>query len=250
MTPRAIIGGVDRHLGAWRPARAKLCGVRPQVEITALREEHTIAGVPTDYDQGQLGSCGPNSLAEVYEYRLGGKWSRLWAYFFTRAGEGDMLVDDGVTIADLMDVACAIGLPPEALWPYVPAQFATPPPVEVFPAAAQHKVLEQDVVVDLPHLLHELDRDQPVNFGFRVPRSMQDGAGDTATTGIVRVPSAADPEIGGHAVTAIGFSRPRGMVRATCHYGPRYGDGGTIWLPFAHFTGGNATDMRAIRRIA
>jgi hypothetical protein len=102
-------------------------------------------------------------------------------------------------------------------------------------------------------LLLELDRGQPVLLGFKVPASMEDGAGGgTATTGIVNVPSAVDPPIGGHAVNAIGADCDRKLVRCTCHYGRDFGDPGvpgTILLPFAMWAAGMVSDMRAIRSI-
>ncbi len=250
MTARALIGGQMRHLGAWKPSPLKLRGIKPTFDVAELRLEHTIAAVPTDYDQGQLSSCGPNALAEAYETMLGGKWSRLFSYFFTRATEGDFLDDDGVTIADLVGVAHTMGMPPETLWPYDLGQFAIPPPLVALVEAVKRRVTESNVIVDLDHLLYELDREQPVLLGFGVPKSMEDGAGGgTATTGLVNVPSSTDPSIGGHAVLAMGFSRTDGYIRTTCHYGGDFGDHGTIKLPFAHFTGCNASDFTAIREI-
>lgn len=246
----ATIGGATRRLGAWVPARRKVAAVKPTIDLAALRTKHTIAGFPTDYDQGQLGSCGPNSVAEVFEFFRGSKFSRLFLYYWTRATESDVDGDDGVTIADLLDVAHAIGMPPESVWPYDISKFREMPPMPALVAAIQHRVEQQDAIADLDHLLFELDRDQPVTFGFQVPSSMEDGSGVMAATGgVVNVPSSTDPSLGGHCVNAIGFDRDRGLVQCTCHYGAGFADHGTIWLPFAHFTSGNATDLRAIRGV-
>lgn len=252
MPATALIGGQLRHLAAWKPSYLKVQGVKPPVELAALRMEHTIANFPTDYDQGALGSCGPNSLAELYQHDLKDRYSRLFAYFFTRATEGDFLDDDGVTIPDLLSVAQTMGMPLERLWPYDIDKFQVAPPLGTLIEAVKARIEGVDIVVDLAHLLFELDNEQPVIMGFYVPASMQDNAGEdsTAATGIVRVPSATDPKIGGHCVVAIGFDREKQLVRCTCHYGPDFGDKGTIWLPFGHWAAGNVMDMRAVRRIA
>lgn len=244
-TTHAVIGGQPRHLGAWKRSPRKLQGIRPTIDVAALPMACTIAGFPTSYDQGQLGSCGPNSVAEVLEHQLGDQRSRLFLYWFTRATEGDILDDGGVVISDLVHVAQTMGVPLETLWPYDVALFQAAPPIASILDAAQRRVHRADIVVDLDHMLYEIARGQAVTFGFGVPASMQEP--ECALTGVVPVPSASDPVIGGHCVNAIGFDRTRGMVQATCHYGEDFGDRGCIWLPFAHFTGGNASDMTAIR---
>lgn len=251
MTARTLtIGGTARRLDGFKPTGRKFGAARPSIDVAFLRTEHTISTVPTDYDQGQLNSCGPNSVAEIFQHFLGERCSRLFLYYWTRASESDTAGDDGVTIPDLIDVAHAMGMPLEDAWPYDVARFADAPPMATLVEAIHRRIAEQDVIADLDHLLVELNRDQPVTLGFGVPASMEDGAGQTATTGIVNVPSDSDPKQGGHCVNAIGFDRARELVRCTCHYGPGFGDHGTILLPFAHWSAGNVMDMRAIRRVA
>jgi len=245
----AIIGGVERHMSAWKPSPLKLRGVKPAFDVTSLPVSTRINAFPTDYDQGQLGSCGPNSLAETYEFDLnGGKYSRLFAYFFTRATEGDFIDDTGVTIPDLLSCGHSMGLPLETAWAYDIGKFQVPPPVEVLASAVAHRVEQWDWIVDLEHLLFELANGQPVMCGFQVPTSMQ--TEECARTGLVNVPSASDPAIGGHCVNFIGYDREAELLRATCHYGTDFGDHGTILLPFAHVTSGNVNDMAAIRGIS
>ncbi len=249
MSVFAVIGGAERVLSLAPSRRRVAAAMASWLDLSALRATYTIESFPTDYDQGQLASCGPNALAENYEFRLGGKWSRLFAYWFTRATEGDYRTDDGVTIPDLLDVAHTMGMPREERWPYEIERYRQAPPREALREAVKHRVSRNDIIPNLDHLLVELNLGRPVLLGFRVPASMQDGASDTATTGIVNVPSDNDPAIGAHAVNAIGFDRPRELVRCTCHYGAAYGDGGTIWLPFAMWRAGMVMDMRAIRSI-
>lgn len=250
MTAALIIGGTPRRLDGWKPTGRKFGAARPSFDVASLRAAHTIATVPTDYDQGQLNSCGPNSIAEIFQHFLGEKCSRLFLYYWTRATESDTAGDDGVTIPDLVDVASAMGMPLEDVWPYDVARFADAPPLPALAEAIHRRIVQQDVIADLDHLLYELDRDQPVTLGFGVPSSLEDGEGAAATTGIVAVPSTADPRAGGHCVNAIGFDRARELVRCTSHWGSSFGDHGTILLPFAHWSAGNVMDMRAIRRVA
>jgi hypothetical protein len=241
------IGGVERRLNAWKPSGKRFAVAKPDIDLAALPMRFGLDGFPTDYDQGQLGSCGPNSLAEVYQFLAGVKASRLFAYYWTRATEDDIDEDGGVTIPDLLDVATAMGLPPEELWPYAIERYRDQPPMVSVVAAAQHRVIAQDPIADLEHLLWDLaTHKSPVMMGFQVPASMQ----STGADGVVMVPSTGDPGIGGHCVVAHFADRQREMVRCTCHYGSEFGDGGTIWLPFDHWRAGNVADMRAIRKVS
>lgn len=245
MIPSALIGGIRRPLSLV-PSGRRVGGIKPTLDLATLPVRTPWPDkLPRDYDQGHLNACGPNALAEIYEYHLLGKYSRLWAYYWTRAEEHDT-ADDGVTIVDLIDVARTLGLPPEFMWEYNPTKYDDAPPTICFDAAT--RVTVDDVVVDLDHLLVELAGGLPVLLGVGLPASIEDDKGTTAADGIVPVPTNANPRIGGHAVTAGAFDREKQMVQCTAHWGD-YGDKGTIWLPFDHWRTGNVSDMRAIRRI-
>jgi len=249
-----IIQGQQRHVGGWKPAAMRMRGWKPPgIDVNALPMAHVIDGIPLDYDQGQTSSCGPNALAEMYEHdftRDGqrAQFSRLFVYFFVRCREGDLLEDDGVTIPDLISVASTMGMPLERSWPLESKLLIVPPTPQVLGEAQMHRVQRADLVVDLDHLLAEIAADQPVLLGFGVPQSM--ASDETARTGVVNVPSATDPLVGGHAVLAHGFDRANRLVKCTCHYGTGFGDSGAIHLPFDHWSRGNVSDMTAIRSIS
>ena len=250
MTASILIGGTPRILGH-RPSGRRVGALKPAVDLAALpMRTPWLDKFPRDYDQGALNACGPNALAEIYEYKLApsGRYSRLFSYYFTRSSEHDT-ADDGVTIDDLLTVAHTLGMPGEMLWEYDPAKYDTAPPTIAMDAAAAFRLKTFDAVADLDHLLFELTNRQPVLGGIALPASIEDGKGDTARTGIVPVPSDANPVIGHHAVNFVAYDRERQMVQCTSHWGADYGDHGTLWLSFAHWTSGNATDMRAVRKI-
>lgn len=243
-----LINGLHRILDLAVSGR-RVGGLKPAVDLAALPMSIPWPQkFPRDYDQGRLSACGPNALAELYQYRWDVRFSRLFSYYFTRSYEKDK-ADDGVTIGDLLLVAHELGMPLEADWPYDPDKYDDVPPLSCLASAQQNRVLVHDQVVDLDHLLFELANGQPVLCGIGLPASIEDGRGDTATTGIVPVPSATNPLVGRHAVNAVTYDRVTRRVQTTHHWGKEYGDNGTLWLPFEHFTGGNVADMRAIRRI-
>src|ERR1035437_6590952 len=101
------------------------------------------------YDQGQYGSCVANGTA------FGHQWcqyvesetapfipSRFFIYFKARSADGDQPTDDaGTTIRQGMAVINKFGVPPETEWPYIDANFSTPPTDVVAADAALHKSL-------------------------------------------------------------------------------------------------------------
>lgn len=246
-----VIGGQPRCLASWKPTTRRFAAAKPDFDPATLPARFRL-GVPTDYDQGQASSCGPNALAECAEFLTGKKLSRLFVYYWTRAMEGDPDADDGIEIPDLVDIGASMGMPLETSWPYDLTKLETAPPMSALVEALAHRVTSQKVIADLDHLMYSIAVEQrPVLLGFNVPQSMEDGTGgSTATTGIVNVPSATDPSIGGHAVTAFSYDKDRRAVQCTCHYGSGFGDGGTIWLGYEHWFAGNVRDMRQIAAVS
>ena len=85
-------------------------------------------------DQGALGSCTANAAAGIVDYCQYAAHkqflnpSRLFTYFYTRKLEGTPArKDDGATIRGTIKSLARYGTPPEKLWPYIIAKFATTP---------------------------------------------------------------------------------------------------------------------------
>lgn len=159
------------------------------------------------YDQGDLGSCGPNAVVRAHRIvirrTIGGlhdfDGSRLAHYYWTRELAGDPPdADTGVYIRDCVKVLNVVGVAPEAMWRYDVARFADRPTDAVLAKAASrlrvtyHRVDQVAAVVK-----SVLYKRRPVVFGTSVFPSTSDAlAGD----GIVPMPGAREPVIGGHAM--------------------------------------------------
>jgi C1A family cysteine protease len=81
---------------------------------------------------------------------------------------------------------------------------------------------------------------KPFVFGFTVYESFESDA--VAKSGIVQMPGAAEAEIGGHAVMAVGYndSVQRFLVRNSWVNG--WGTGGYFTIPYAYLTDSDLAD--------
>src|SRR5271168_304313 len=92
--------------------------------------------LPPCFDQGQEGSCGPNSASGFmcFFHPDVPAFSRQQIYYGVRQIEGTGNQDAGVNTDDLFKVLQNTGAAPETLWPYTPSDFSTTPTAEVLAA--------------------------------------------------------------------------------------------------------------------
>jgi C1A family cysteine protease len=166
---------------------------------------------PPCYDQLQLGSCTVNALAGVVEFDRIKEGlpafipSRLFIYWNEREMEGTTASDAGAVISDGVKAINEWGAPPETLWPYVQSQFAVKPPAAAYTAGEKVRALAHESVTQtIGNLKAVLAGGFPFVFGFSVYESFESDA--VAASGIVPMPQAGEPSIGGHAVVCCGYS--------------------------------------------
>lgn len=184
------------------------------------------AGMGSLLDQGQLGACGANSLAEmiVYEQIRQGQGevtpSRLLLYYNTRILMGDTLHDTGVFNRDMMKAAAKFGFCPESLWPYDVSRFAVVPPKAAQDVAAK-STITQYLAVDhsITAIKNCIANRHPMLFGFDVFKSMM--TDQVARSGIVPDPTPGEEPIGGHDIVFVGWDDDTQRFRFRNHW--RYG---------------------------
>jgi C1A family cysteine protease len=167
---------------------------------------------PPVLDQGALGSCTANAIANAHLFdqqqhqaRAAFLPSRLFIYYNERAMEGAVRVDAGAMIRDGIKSIAQQGVCPEARWPYAIAKFAHKPTKPCYTDALQHQaVSSQRLVPTLPQLQGCLASGFPFVFGFTVYASFE--SADVARTGTVPMPRAPEPILGGHAVLAVVYN--------------------------------------------
>lgn len=203
---------------------------------------------PPVMDQGQLGSCTANAIANAHRFDQMKQQavdnfppSRLFIYYNERAMEGSINSDSGAQIRDGIKSIAKQGVCPEGEWPYDIAKFARKPPVRAVKDALKHQALAyQRVMQTLSQIKGCLAAGYPFVFGFTVYEAFESDA--VARTGKVSMPGPKEKSLGGHAVLAVGYDDARQAVIVMNSWSDKWGDKGFFYLPYAYIGDRNLAD--------
>lgn len=248
----------------WRPSLPDARDlVADTSELPVLKEVDPRGEYMTPvYDQGQLGSCTYNTVAEAVDADriVNGEEpfypSRLVGYSLERLVEGSPLTaDTGAWGRDGYKVSAKVGMLPEQLVPYsdqAPAWHLDPRPLLEQHADAVCKLERPYKAVrrSIREFKRVLSNRQTVGFGFTVYESFD--SGEVARTGLVPMPQEGERTVGGHEVLLVGYlaSEPHhGLVRN--HWNESWGIGGYFLMPWAYLLDVHlSSDFRTIYRPA
>lgn len=215
------------------PAKVSLLNAAP-VEVPA----------PLPFDQGQIGSCGPNSAAALLLYteaKAGKKGqpppSRLFVYYTTRQLMGTLSQDSGVSNAIMFKALARFGWCDEEVWPYSDdaTTFLRRPTQAAVAQAAGRKVTTAEAVPQsLTAMRSCLAQGKPFVYGFSVYPSFETRA--VEASGVVPMPRAGERPIGGHDVLIVGYDDRKRAFRFLNSWGDSWGDGGFGWMPYSYAT--------------
>ncbi len=203
---------------------------------------------PPVLDQGQLGSCTANAIANAHRFdqmkqKAASNFppSRLFIYYNERAMEGSINSDSGAQIRDGIKSIAKLGVCPESEWPYEIARFTRKPSERVFKDALKHQSLAyQRVLQTLSQMKGCLAAGYPFVFGFTVYESFESDA--VARTGKVPLPGPKEKILGGHAVLAVGYNDTRQAVIVMNSWSDKWGDKGFFYLPYTYIGDRNLAD--------
>lgn len=266
-SPQPTGNTAPRRYG-WRPDTPDLRDARFCAPRSTKKAPRALRNLPALWpgvdDQGELGACtgfGTEFLWRVAQLGRGEApptGSRLFIYWNEREREKTLREDAGAEIRTGMKVLSKLGVPPEELWPYHPALFATKPPPQAFEAAATRQVLRYARVPQtLACFKSTLLAGRPIVFGFTVYTSFE--SDEVTRTGLAPVPKRRERSLGGHCVVMVGWdddvfcpgAEEPGAVLVRNSYGPDFGIratpeepylAGHFWLPYQIVTDANAAD--------
>lgn len=215
---------------------------------------------PPVYDQGSEGSCTANAgcaARSMLEQNPNLYLSRAFQYYMERTLEGTADQDSGASIKDIVVSLKKFGVCLDADMPYVPGDYKTAPSEQAKQNALQYKISGGMLLHGLAAIQTALAaRSQPVLLGMKVFSSMESKL--VAQTGVLPMPGSRDPELGGHAVLAVGYMpalpSPKSAVaekllkkKASAGYlvvrnswGEGWGDKGYFYMPYAYVDKGYA----------
>lgn len=226
----------------WRPDTPNPHDLMYEPEIELLKNLPEVfslrTGMPTVYDQLQLGSCTANAIGGVVQFQQLQQQnpegqnvpSRLFIYYGERVIEGTVDSDAGAEIRDGIKVVAKLGAPPESDWPYDISKFAEKPPESAYIDALKFRALRYSRVRrTVNYIKAAIAAKHPIAFGFVVYSSFEDNIG---SDGIMPMPKPGEEMLGGHAVVAMGYNTTHVEVRNS--WGDAWGDKGYFWMPWQY----------------
>jgi C1A family cysteine protease len=211
---------------------------------------------PPVIDQGQLGSCTANALANAHLYEqlqqrvpVAFLPSRLFIYYNERVLEHTVKSDSGASLRDGIKTVNKQGVCPETMWPYVTRKFAVKPSAKCYKTALTHQVVDYQAI---PRTLDQfktcLASGFPFVFGFSVYESFE--SAEVAKTGLVPMPQSGEAQLGGHAVMAVGFDDAQQRFIVMNSWGTGWGLQGFFLMPYAYLmNAGLSSDFWTIRMV-
>ena len=206
---------------------------------TSLPRIYTLRdSMPPVLDQGQLGSCTANGIAnslvfcEMKENIDNNKpRSRLFIYYNERDMEGEINSDAGGQIRDGVKSVNTVGACFEETWPYDIKLFTEKPPQTAYDEASRHVSVKYEAVNQTENdLKTALQSGYPVVFGFSVFQSIE--SPDVKQTGVIPLPKVGDSSIGGHCVLLTGWDDSKRLFQIQNSWGTDWGDKGFGYLSY------------------
>jgi C1A family cysteine protease len=209
---------------------------------------------PPVVDQGQLGSCTANAIANAHLFdqmkqKLAGPFlpSRLFIYYNERTIEGTVNSDSGAQIRDGIKSIGQQGACPETLWPYDISKFTKKPAAKCFQEGLKNQAISyQSVVQAAMQMKGCLAEGYPIVIGFTVYESFESPA--VARTGNAPMPASSEKVVGGHCVLVVGYDDATQRFLCMNSWATTWGLKGFFTIPYAYLTDSNlANDFWTIR---
>lgn len=219
---------------------------------TAVRLDEQIVSI---LDQGDLGSCAANVLAQAIRagsIRRGAPpekttlASRLYLYYMARAIDGTAQRDEGAYLRSILTAAKRVGYPPEQLWPYddgtepfkvQPSVSATRAAFDQIAGFSYHKLTSMGLQrsYDLRSLLAAR---HVVLFGTRVSERFKDYGPKSAP---LDPPGPSEAILGGHALLLAGYGKD--YFDGVNSWGTSWGRNGWFQLTDAYIENWRSADF-------
>jgi len=239
---KSKLPGSERYYG-WKPSLPDLRDLHyhaPAHVMASLPPSVDLsAGVGPVLNQGQIGSCGPNSSDSLIMFDQQKESlpvqsvSRLFIYYYSRLLMGTVDQDSGVNNRDMLKALNQYGFCDESLWPYDVNRFTAKPSQEAITAAAANRIQSYAVVNQtLGGVKGCLASGFPFLFGFTVYESFE--SQEVARTGIVPMPQRSEQAVGGHDVCIVGYSDITQRFTFKNSWGTGWGKGGFAEIPYAY----------------
>lgn len=189
-------------------------------------------------NQSHLGSCVGNAIVGAYELIMNKQahfqfvdLSRLFIYYNARLLEGAVDTDEGAYLRDGIKGIVQYGICSEAIWPYIIHNFAITPTIASYDDAKTRTIKNYFRLLKLEHILDALNNDHPVVVSMQLYSQFNE---ITNLSPVLKLPSADQSTIGGHAMCLVGYDMNKQCLLARNSFGPFWGEAGYCWIPFSY----------------
>lgn len=189
--------------------------------------------LPAVYNQLRLGSCAANSVLLNFKFKCPDKSfepSRLYQYYEARAMKGNQDTDSGSTIADNVLSLQDRGVCSEHYFPYLIENFAVQPNKICDEDASKHKSKFAVVPQHLETIQGILMGSCIISFGMKIFESIYKV---TRTNPVYNPVVSTETELGGHALTIVGYNTDTKLFKIRNSWGPLWGEDGNFYIPFS-----------------
>jgi C1A family cysteine protease len=194
-----------------------------------------LTNLPPILQQGNLGSCVLNAFAYTISKQTNKVImpSRLYLYAISRIlGNKPLNQDTGTTITSACKSIQNYGVCQETVYPYIPSNVATFPPLNVFNNSKKFKSFTYLFIMqDLVSLKNALQTyNSPIIFGIMVYPSFM-----SAINGNIPLPNTQTEKLlGGHCVSLIGYNDVTKRFTCANSWGINWGAKGYFTIPYAY----------------
>jgi len=210
--------------------------------------------MPAVLDQGNLGSCVSNAIANALRFclvknkKLAFTPSRLFIYYNGRVIEGTVKEDSGLYCRDGCKSVAIYGTCDEKKWPYIISQFKTKPTAPCFLEAKSHTLRSYfKVQHNATALKTALAEGFPIVCGVLVYESFL--SNKVSKTGVIPQPNTRTEDLlGGHCILIIGYDDRNQIFYGQNSWGTGWGDKGFFTIPASYILNPSlASDFWTIR---
>lgn len=188
-------------------------------------------------NQQMESSCTGYASTLALEYLHGEKvqLSPLFVYWFARKMQNELNKDDGARLIDVMKVLANYGVCEERYHKSVPNTnrdvFVEPSRMAMV-NAEQYKIKNFYHLMSLKDIKKSIASGVPVIAGVAVFNTFENMK--ATRTGIIDMPSSKEKNLGGHAITFVGYDDKTKYVKFFNSWGIRWGDRGCGYLPYEY----------------
>ena len=213
-------------------------------------------------DQKQIGSCTAQGATSACEFLLkkagkGQSLSRLFTYYTTRVDIEGQPGKVGASTRDAVRSLYHFGVCPESMWPYIEGSEDIQPPKSVYEESLKHKCTRYERVhigtqceikgtmypyssqsKCIENIKSALVEGLPVVFAMFLGKKFYEISNGDWRSHVyppVSVSDKSNEMIGAHCMNIIGFDDVSERLLVENSWGPNWGDGGFVGIPYATF---------------